>query len=174
MLSSVLSDVAHNLQIGLPMIAIAFLVASAYTDLKDRIIPNRFSLSLFLLFPAYTMTGPISVDVLSHLSWGMLSLLILLPLFAYGKMGGGDVKLIAATATWCGPISGPEFIILTALAGGAMALLVLSPVIRIFLIWGQAVLGLSTVSLIPEKETLPYGVAISIGGVFAIYQAYLG
>ena len=174
MLSSVLSGIAHNLQAGLPAIAIIFLLASAYTDLKDRIIPNRFSLSLFLLFPVYTMTGATSVDFLQHFVWGGASLLALIPLYACGKMGGGDVKLIAAVATWCGPVSGVEFFILMALTGGVMALIILSPVLKMIIAWGQTSLGLPTVSLISDTPTLPYGVAIAVGGICAIYQAYWG
>ncbi len=158
----------------LPAIVILFLCWAACSDLASRVIPNRLSLSLALLFFVYALAGPVYLDIALHLIWGGGSLLALLPLFAFGKMGGGDVKLISATALWCGPITGPEFLVVTAFAGGILALVAITPVVRYLWEWGHRILGLtSTVSLFPTSISLPYGVAIAAGGSFSIVQAFL-
>ncbi|MEQ9361417.1 MAG: hypothetical protein RLO05_06905, partial [Rhodospirillales bacterium] len=47
-------------------------------------------------------------------------------LFAMGAFGGGDVKLMAAVSLWVGPSACLDFILVTALFGGAIALVQIS------------------------------------------------
>jgi prepilin peptidase CpaA len=95
-------------------------------------------------------------------------------LFAFDIMGGGDVKLLAVCVLWAGPALAPSFILLTALVGGALALL--------YLMWGRYVapaLQLRAFSAIPNLpagagtgggQILPYGVAIAVSGLFVVAE----
>jgi prepilin peptidase CpaA len=103
----------------------AITVVAAFTDIKARTIPNwlvapglavGFGLNILL----YGWSG------LSAASLGFgLALLIYVPLFILRAMGGGDVKLMAAVGCLAGPHNWFTIFVLTSLAGGAYALLLL-------------------------------------------------
>src|SRR5258708_24750724 len=101
-------------------------VAAGYGDLRRFLIPNRFPLALVLLYPAYFLTAAAPVDAVSA---GLIALAVFLAgagLFARGSMGGGDVKLMAATALWAGPALFVEFAVVTTLIGGVIAVVLLT------------------------------------------------
>ena len=78
------------------------LIGAAWTDLTDYTIPNRLIVGLLLLYPAYVLTADHDIDWLMALAISGGLLAFGLVLFSSGHMGGGDVKLIAATALWMG------------------------------------------------------------------------
>ncbi len=149
-------------------------------DLKSRRIPN------FITGPAL-LTGLLFHGVLdgwrgvgTSLAAGLLCGLIFLVFYLGGGMGAGDVKLITAVGCLAGSANSPYLLILTSLAGGAMA--VLLAVLR-----GQLKQTLSNVGtlasyharegLTPHPEInvlnastlrLPYGVAIFAGSCITL------
>ena len=79
-----------------------------------------------------------------------------------GLLGGGDAKLLAACALWMGPEQIFLFLIHTALAGGALAILWrFEAPVRFALARG----GLD-VQVAVTRE-LPYGLAIAVGALLA-------
>jgi prepilin peptidase CpaA len=78
-------------------------------------------------------------------------------LFALKRIGGGDVKLMAATALWAGADYGIDFLLLTALAGGVLSVGLL---LRLNYGW---VIGWPAVD---TRKAVPYGVAIATGGMY--------
>ncbi len=80
-------------------------------------------------------------------------------LFAFRVWGGGDVKLAAAITLWTGTAQTAPFILLFALAGGALALLVL--VLRRL----PRLPGRVFDHLQDRNAGVPYGVALAAGGV---------
>ncbi|MCG8494394.1 MAG: prepilin peptidase [Sneathiellales bacterium] len=156
-------------------LAIGLLIYAALSDIKTRRIPNWLTLSLFFLFPVFAIFAEAEIEIFRHLFWGGCLLVLLFPLFMLEKMGGGDVKLIAVTALWCGPLSGIEFLLLTSFIGGALALYYISPVLQFSWEWVKHSLHLPEFSSpSAQASTLPYGVAIAIGGSHAIWAAYMG
>ena len=97
------------------------VAAATATDLKCRRIPNWLVLPFF--------ASGVGVSTWMHgwhglgqsLAGAALGLLIYGVLFWVGGMGAGDVKLCAAIGAWIGPQQLFLALILTALAGGAMA-----------------------------------------------------
>jgi len=156
-------------------LAIMLLIYAGLSDVKTRKIPNWLNLSLFFLFLLFVVFGKEEIEILQHILWGGLLLLFLFPLFMLGKMGGGDVKLIAVTGLWCGPLTGFEFLLLTSFSGGALALFYLSPVLQYSWKWVKHSLHVADLfSPSAQGTALPYGVAIAIGGSHGIWAAYLG
>jgi prepilin peptidase CpaA len=112
--------IVHSLQAALWGIALAAVLASAYTDLKDRIIPNE----LVCLVAA----SGIALGLLSRPGQVPLSLLAAVALlFALGALahfhliGGGDVKLISAAALLVPPADIGKLLVFIALAGGVLS-----------------------------------------------------
>jgi prepilin peptidase CpaA len=86
-----------------------------------------------------------------------------LPMFAAGKLGGGDVKLLAVAGMWFDFRGALWMLIAVALAGGVLALLVI--VIRTFA-WSEE--KRRRVVLLRPGGGIPYGVAIAAGALVAM------
>src|SRR3954462_7871347 len=95
-------------------------VASLW-DLAQRRIPNLVVASLLVtgLWAQATTSGAMSA--LGALAAGVLVLLALYPLWRRGGIGGGDVKLALAAATWGGLGRLPMFVLAGAIGGGAIS-----------------------------------------------------
>jgi prepilin peptidase CpaA len=112
--------IIHSLQMALWAIALTALLASAYNDLKDRIIPNELvclvaasGIALGLLL----RPGQIHISLLAA-----ICLLFALGVLAhFYLMGGGDVKLISATALVVPPADIGRLLVFIALAGGLLS-----------------------------------------------------
>ena len=84
------------------------------------------------------------------------------PLFAAGKMGGGDVKLLAATGLWFDLRGAMMMIASVLIAGGVLALVIIAA--RLFG-WSDATRD--RYQLLKRGGGIPYGVAISAGALIA-------
>lgn len=88
----------------------------------------------------------------------LLALAILVvgtPLFAAGWLGGGDVKLLAASGTWFMLDGGWKMLAAVAVIGGVLTLIALS--LRHFQ------LRETRIALLRRGVGVPYGIAISVG-----------
>ncbi|MBC6440771.1 MAG: prepilin peptidase [Rhodospirillales bacterium] len=83
-------------------------------------------------------------------------------LFVLNRLGGGDVKLLAAAACWTGFAILPDFLIVVGLAGGVLALGLL--VIR-RLLRGRIAEDSPLARLLGQTRDVPYGIAIAAGGI---------
>jgi prepilin peptidase CpaA len=105
------------------LIFAGLLIAAAVEDVRRLIIPNRYCLAIVLLYPLHVLASSAPVDWTGGLVVGGALLVVGFVLFALGFIGGGDAKLLAAAAPWAGPALLPEFVLVTALAGGVVGLI---------------------------------------------------
>ncbi len=98
------------------------IVAAAWIDIKSFTIPNKISLAIALIYPAHVLASAGAVNWTGGLIVGAAMLVIGFFLFSFKVFGGGDAKLLAASALWAGPALISPLILFTALAGGAMAI----------------------------------------------------
>ncbi len=98
---------------------LAFAVAA---DLAWRRVPNAVVLPIAVCGLAAQLAagGPAAAGWSVLVAVGVLAVLVV-P-WSAGKIGGGDVKLIAATAIWLGPSRVAAFLVFTAIAGAPVAL----------------------------------------------------
>jgi prepilin peptidase CpaA len=133
------------------------LAAAAISDVLRLRIPNLIPLLLLAGFGLVVMLGAVE-NPLGHVAAMLIVLAVLLPVFALGVLGGGDVKLLAAAALWLGLAKLPLLLILVGLVGGLFAALWLP------LRW-LLTRALPTRQLpcsLQLQAALPYGVPISI------------
>jgi prepilin peptidase CpaA len=136
---------------------VGLLLAAAWWDFTSFTIPNSFSLGIAVLFPGYVVTTTAPVDWNAALVIAGVILVIGFVMFTRNWIGGGDVKLLAATALWAGPELVAPFIVLTAVIGGVISMFLL---LRLQYGW---IIGFP----LPESSrSVPYGVAVSCGGLF--------
>lgn len=140
-----------------------FLLVACISDLKAFRIPNAVPLALMALFLIkVAATAGIAVWPEHLVAFGMMALLGLVA-FGFGVIGGGDAKLMIAVALWIGMSALSSFLVLTAVGGGALALLLLG--LR-HLANDQEVLPSSRVALpgarlLDRKAPIPYALPIA-------------
>ena len=98
--------------------------SSAVIDYYTRRIPNPLTLGVAVSGLALAVTGLSSVSPTQALLGLAVGLALMLPGHLIGATGAGDVKLFAALGTLLGPSAITMAFLYTALAGGALAILV--------------------------------------------------
>jgi prepilin peptidase CpaA len=148
----------------------ALVILGGTRDLVSYRIPNWISLALIagfavaalLAFAAGLAPRELGLDV----AVGVAALVAGMVMFSLGWIGGGDAKLFAAAALWIGTPGAATYLAVTALAGGALAIVLLSlrqPLARPLVLAGPAWF----VRLAEPGESVPYGVAIAVGALAA-------
>lgn len=147
---------------------IVLLSAAAISDIRKLTIPNSYCLGIVLCYPFFVLAPAQPVDWLGGLLVAGGLLAVGFVLFTTGRVGGGDAKLLAATSLWAGPGLLVEFALLTALAGGGIAL-----VLYVRHRWARSpsLAALSSTEAAPDfaQQPMPYGVAIFAGGVYVAF-----
>ncbi len=164
-----MSGVSADAFVGLGLLTL--LAAAALGDLRHRRIDNRICAALLALWPAYLVVTPAPVPILAGLGVGTAVLVVAVVLWHRRLIGGGDAKLLAVLAVWAGPGRVVPFLLVTAVAGGALALAWLwhRRIGWTLLVPFHAALAGRLPSWLAASSAgrpagLPYGVAIAIGG----------
>jgi prepilin peptidase CpaA len=105
---------------------LGLLGLAVVSDIEALRIPNRICLAIAALYPVHVLASPEPVDWLGAIAVALAVFAVGLVAFAAGAVGGGDVKLIAATALWAGPAMFLDFVFATTLVGGAIAIVIMS------------------------------------------------
>jgi prepilin peptidase CpaA len=151
------------------------LSVAVYTDLKERRIPNKLTVSGLFVGLAFAAVLEGGFPTMGLLGAG-LALILSFPVVALGALGAGDAKLLAAVGSFVGPAGVVSVLLYGALAGGVLALAV---AFRRGTLWAviknSLKLFLHTITLgrygerfgldSPGAQTVPYGVAIAAGAL---------
>jgi len=162
------------------LVSAALLLFAAWRDLASRTIPDGVSVGLAVLgLAAHAAEGDGAALGLSAATAALLFLVLVL-LHARGALGGGDVKLASALALGLSPLATLDFLLATALAGGALALAYIA--LGRLLADARHLLPLRAAAALPRRVLaveqrrirrggpLPYAAAIAVGGVATLLQ----
>lgn len=142
----------------------AILLAGAISDLLTRRIPNWMTGFLVLAFlPVAVFSGLSWADFGWHLLAGLVALAGGFGLHCFRLLGGGDVKLFAGAAFWLGWSALLPLLVVTALAGGLLAAIIL--VLQWFRRDARFLFLHPWIGTGPIKSGMPYGVAIAMAGI---------
>ena len=154
------------------LVAACALCRAAIFDVRYYFIPNSIPL---VITATYVICSPFMTS--DHLIGGLLTGFSLFAvgalLFSRGLMGGGDVKLMAATSLWAGPSLFPAFAIVVSLSGALLAALMLSPLRSLMPAPSQDALALTGDTGAALRQPMPFGVAIAIGGLWVLTFYFL-
>ncbi|MCX7394287.1 MAG: A24 family peptidase [Planctomycetales bacterium] len=164
----------------------AFLIFAAYIDGRQLKVPNWITFpmvlsGLFYHAVSYGWAG--AIDGLNGILWGLLCLL---PLYAIGGMGAGDVKLMAGIGAWLGATTTCGAFAVTVVVGALMAIVMIGFSGRVSHHFRQFIHIAHEIMTIRNPETLfaiakdrkptmfllPYGIPICIGSI--AYFCYAG
>ncbi|MFT4190927.1 MAG: prepilin peptidase [Comamonas sp.] len=168
-------DLAH-------LVIVPALLWIAVTDVLYRRIGNPVVLALLLAWLAHAgwqLSAGHDAALTPGVVAGALVLVAGYLLFVMGWMGAGDAKLMAVLCLWLGGEQTPVFLMVTALAGGLLALAM--PLLRTL----ERALALALMRVdtwlprpaIPLPQALgsqpasgiPYGLAIASGAAFVLW-----
>lgn len=159
-----------HLAVQLALLAfVGLAVWAAYCDLRSFTIPNRASLAIAALYPAFVLASPAPIDWIGAVTVAAIVLLVGFFLFSRGWLGGGDAKLLAAISLWAGPALVMPFLLYTAAAGGLLS----------GVYWFAARRSLAAAGGPDEKglraglkTPVPYALAVAIGAIYVAFTLY--
>ena len=146
------------------------LTLAAITDLFTMTIPNRISI---VLIGTFIVIAPFVGLDWQTFGWNLIAGLavffVCFALFATNVMGGGDAKLLTASAVWFGfNASLAVFLISVALLGGLLT-------IGILLLRSRSQEIMASGIPIPDSllvaKKVPYGIAIAMAGLLTYPEA---
>jgi len=151
-------------------VAIGIFLIIAYGDLRTRRIPNVLAAAIAVLGLARMILAANSVEAGRTLVASAAVFAVGFLLFWRGVLGGGDAKLIGATALLIGSDDLFDFFLLMSVCGGALAFAILvrnrlRPHLTLKAMSMMQCAGGSTPLMRP---TVPYGVAIAAAGVVVL------
>jgi prepilin peptidase CpaA len=153
------------------------LALAAWGDFRSRRIPNRLVATLAVLGLAFSVSQrPFVAGSLHGIEGLLVGLACWLPFYAFGWLGAGDVKLFAAAGAWLGPMKSLEGAFVGALAGAVLAVLWMlksqgarNAMETLGMAAGSPGLLSSPAKGEKGRSTLPYGIAIAFGAIWAAW-----
>ena len=154
------------LQTGCLIAFALLLLLAAWQDLRTMHIADAVSLAIVVAFAVWALSGLVR-GTLSFTAVGLALACAAVVFgagaaaFAAGALGGGDVKLLTAASLFAGLGLISDFLLVTALVGGALGVAVLAgaPV-------GPLAPAADATLRTRLRGGLPYGPAIAAGGLW--------
>ncbi len=140
------------------------MALAASSDLLTMRISNRLVLLVILGFFVLALAVGMPLETMGmHLACAALVLVFSFAFFAFGWIGGGDAKLVAATTLWLGFGTMLPYLVYASLLGGALTLILLAarrwplPERLRRIAWIDR--------LHDSKSGVPYGIALAAAGL---------
>ena len=156
--------------LSITLFPLLLIIAGAGDALSLR-IPNWLTALTALLFVPMAIATAMPLEQFGfHVLTGVALFAVGFALFAAGLFGGGDAKLLAAAGLWFGWPQTVPFLVLTALAGGLLALVIGS--------WSAIAMsseihgGSWAKRLSAVKPNVPYGYAFAAGAILAFPESW--
>ena len=167
------------------LVSVILVEAAVIDGLKLR-VPNWLTFHLVIGGLAFAAWSHGVAGFLWALEGAALGLALLLPLYAIGGMGAGDVKLLAGVGAWVGPAVTLWAFATSAVVGGVMALAMVAWSGEFIRHWVQfqaigheiltvrnpAKLAATAAARKPTMMLLPYGIPLAVGSI--AYFAWAG
>lgn len=148
-----------------------FMVWAAIGDVRSFTITNKLNLLIAISFLVLALpmglTWPTFFD---HIKVGVIGCGIAMAMFYIGIFGGGDAKMTGAIALWLGNAPMIPFIFYTALAGGALGVILIVGR-RLAKHYGLPKSPKWARRILRKGSAVPYGVALGIGALIAMPNA---
>ena len=147
------------------------MIIAGTGDALSMRIPNWLTLLIAALFlPMALLTGMPWDMIGIHALVGIAMFFAGFVMFSLGLFGGGDAKLLAAAGLWFGWPDLVPFLVMTAFAGGALAVCVgLWSAINVA---SEIKDGSIFRHLGSIRPNVPYGYAFAIGAILAFPQSW--
>jgi len=147
------------------------MLMAAFKDATTMTIPNWISLALiagFFIVMPFVWPGWEAFG--THILVGLSFFLAGFAMFAFGWLGGGDAKLMAATALWWQWPDAVIYVLYTTVIGFFLALVLMIgrkfiPVRILTAPWAY--------KMFKDEKKMPYGLALASGALITLPQSQL-
>lgn len=172
------------------VVLLGLLLIAAVSDCRSYRIPNWLTLGGLTFGLMFSIVVPFSIKLgfLWALGGAAIGFFIMLPLYALGMLGAGDVKLMAMTGAFLGVDSTIAAVVFSLIAGGVAALgfslykgvlgKMLGNVLRAAqgMVMSAAGGFKPDLRIAPDQSVgkLPYAVCIGVGTVVSLVARQLG
>jgi prepilin peptidase CpaA len=160
------------------LVTVTLIVAAVIDGLKLK-VPNWITFPMIISGWVYSTATFGWEGLAASLLGTVVGLGLLLPAYAIGGMGAGDVKLLAGVGAWMGPLITVYAFCISALVGGAIAIVMVlyrrawekhreqfwSIVGEITTIRDPDVLSAIAAERKKSMLLLPYGIPIALGSI---------
>ena len=148
------------------LVSIILIEAAIIDGLKLK-VPNWLTFHLVLGGLAFSTWHAGFPGLISSLEGAVIGLALLIPLYAIGGMGAGDVKLLAGIGAWIGPMPTVGAVVMVVRSGNiarhwAMFQTILDEIVKIR---DPGKLSEIAAARKPTMMLLPYGIPIAIGSI---------
>jgi prepilin peptidase CpaA len=161
-------------------VLVAGLLVATVIDLRSRRIPNALTATMAGLGIGLAAAGASGTSVVAALAGFVLGLLLMLPGYALGATGAGDVKLMAAVGAIVGPALVLSAFICTSIAGGVLAIVIAIRRRRLAATLRQTGRLVAAPGAAPQElraasaaSRFAYGPAIAAGSLLAVLIAWV-
>jgi prepilin peptidase CpaA len=172
-------SVMTEVPLGVVWLVSAVLVEAAIIDGRQLRVPNWLTFHFVVGGLAYACWTGGREALLWSLAGTGVGLVTLLPLYAIGGMGAGDVKLMAGVGAWMGPSLTLGAFVASALVGGLLGLVMIVASGDLIHHWvmfqtiGHEIISIRAPSRLAERAAerkktmmlLPYGIPIAVGSI---------
>jgi len=146
----------------------SFIAGVSWAGAMDLVTMKIRNSLVLLLLGAYALLAPLAGWSLAEIGLSAIVasgvLVCTFTLFACGWIGGGDAKLAPVVALWLGADHAPQYLICSALFGGALTLAILQ--FRAMLLPAFC-LNIDWVTRLHDRKSgVPYGAAIAAAALF--------
>ena len=140
------------------------MIFGALWDLTTMTIPNWLTVSLAAAFVVLAPFAGLGMEEIGwHFAAGALALVVGMAFFAFGWIGGGDAKFVAAVALWLGWSNLLAYLVVASVCGGVLTLALLG--FRRLPLPQFAVRQAWIARLHDHRQGVPYGIALAIAGL---------
>jgi prepilin peptidase CpaA len=145
------------------------LMLAAVVDIWKLRIPNLFPIAILLLFPLWVYHAGWTPTLWQNAVLMLVTFFGGALIFSRGWLGGGDVKLLAATALWF-DFKGAAALFLFVAIGGALLSVVFILLRRIV---PARLTSEGNIPSLKARGPIPYGVAIAGGALLAVLSGQI-
>jgi prepilin peptidase CpaA len=146
----------------LALIFAVLVVAAGLQDAMQARMSNKIVLLVIAgAVIAAAVLGP-QIELWQNLTVFAFLLTVGTVMFAKGVLGGGDVKVLAATSLWFNLVGGAKMLLAVFASGGVLALLV---IVARLANWSEG--AQQRFPFLRPGAGVPYGVAIAAGALIA-------
>jgi len=145
------------------------------SDFRALLIPNWVIVTLAAAFAVFSLLYLEPMTVLWHVLVALAVFLVTAVFFAINWIGGGDVKLLTATALWAGPQHVANLLLIMAALGFVIAIVLMGLRTHGTFIapWLPDNMFLSRLQALAKQGQCPYGVAIGAAALIAVPNTFL-
>lgn len=152
---------------------VALVLVAAASDIVSYKIPNVVVLMMIAMYPIYVAVTPGKQEWLASVGIFAATIAVGIPLSHFRIFGAGDMKLLAAILLWAGPVLALPALLLSTIAGGFVAILMLTKV-RYVIAATFVSVGGDRLAKVFLAKNMPYGIGLAFGGIFTGYALVSG